>query len=443
MSFNKEIITKKITLIALIAAIVTLPFSVTLCHASLIVLIINWLWEGNWENKWEIIKRNIFLWPFILFFIANIIGLFYSEDIKAGVSTIEKKSFFFLIPVILATTKLGLKDFHFLLKSFIATCVIALIVCTATAFYRSTQPLENRPLNFDYYTTDNFRLDNPNASVVWHFFSYQEFASAIQLHPTYLSLYILFCILVSFYFFEKAFSGKWHLKFLMVLLLSALSICLIFLSSRAIIASHLLLLIFLIVSLSRNNQSQLPASVPLIILLISISIILIQPITRYRAIQEVAKTPIELKSNTVYKHSMEIRLSLWWMALRSIRANNLLWGAGIGDVEKTMRTTSEKFSISNILESYDPHNQFLQIVLSLGIIGLVLFLGCLLLPFLQASPFNTHFLYRGFMIMILITCMTESLFESQKGIVFFSLFNSLFVFQFNPIQISSVQLSHG
>jgi O-antigen ligase len=435
MSFNKDLVTKRITLATLVAAIVTLPFSITLCHGSLIALIINWFWEGRWKEKWNSIRKNFFLWPFILFFIANIIGLLYSEDTKAGVSIIEKKSFFFLIPVVIATTKIDLKGLHFLFKSFITACVFAIVICTTIAFYRSTQPLENRPLNFDYYTNDGFKLDNPNTSPVWHFFSYQEFSSGIHLHPTYLSLYILFSVLLIFYFFEKTVSAKFHLKLFMVCLLSILSICLVFLSSRVIIASHLLLLVFLIVSLVRNSPSQLPASIPLIILVISILIIFIQPIARYRAIQEIGKTPIEIKSNTVYKQSTEIRLSLWWTALQSISGHNLIWGAGTGDVDKIMRNTSQRFSISNVLGSDDPHNQFLQIVLSLGIIGLILFLGCLLSPFLQAPAFNAHFLYRGFVLIILITCMTESLFESQKGIVFFSLFNSLLIFHFNPVEI--------
>jgi O-antigen ligase len=442
MVFDKAIANKKITIAALTVAVVALPFSVKICHGALLVLILNWIWVGQWKMKLQTVQQNVLLWPFLLFFMAHVIGLMYSDDLESGIFEIEKKAFFFLMPIILATSKIDLQNLKFVLKSFVLACLVALVVCAVMAFYRSTLPVENRPYNFDYYSTDAFRLQNPESSPSWHFFSYQEFASGINIHPTYFSLYILFSILVILYLAKDFNFSDWFSKAQIVVLIAVLSLGLLFLASRIIIICYFLLAIVSVIYFSRKSNSKAVSSISIVVMLISFSVLLLQPIARFRTFQEIQNVSVKIKPGTTYTQSISIRLSLWWLAFKSLQENNLIWGVGTGDAENVMRETSKKFQISNILNSYDPHNQFLQSTLSLGVVGLAILLSCLFLPML-CEPFAGNFLYGGFILIIFITCLTESLFELQKGIVFFSIFNSLFVFQLERTEIPLYKITHA
>jgi O-antigen ligase len=443
MTFNKTILHQKITFVSLVIAVTTLPFSVFFCHAALIVLIANWAAEGNWKYKWQEISRNFLLWPFALFLILNVAGMFYSDDLKSGIFSLDKKAFFFILPFILATTKIDASDLRSILKWFVGTCVVAIIICLATAAYRTTIPLEQNFLNFGPQSTDGFKSQHPDASVNWHFFSYQEFSSAVSMTPTYLGLYVLFSILIIFYLATNADEKQWPFKFPIIVLLSVLSVIVIFLSARIIIVCYFTFLLILFISSFKEKKLKFSFVLPLIAIIISLATILTQPITRYRTFQEVSKTSFETKTDTVYALSTGIRLSLWWIAVKSISQDNLLLGVGPGDTDVAMKNTSERFHISNVLNSYDPHNQFLKTTLSSGLIGLCLLLLCLVGPFFLETTTNKHFLYKCFLLMILLICLTESLLEIQKGIAFFSIFNSLLVYQFQPVSAPSFQLSNG
>jgi O-antigen ligase len=443
MNFDKSALQQKISLAALTTAVITLPFSIKICHGALIVLVLNWLWEGQWKTKWQMVQQNILLWPTLLFFLVCCIGLLYSDDFKNGVSNLEKKSFFFLVPLVLATTKIDPSKLKFVLKSFVATCLAAVIVCTVLAFYKSTLPFESRPYNFDYYATDAFRLQHPQSSPSWHLFSYQEFASGINMHPTYFSLYLLFAILSTLYLIKDVKFFTWFSKSVILSVMSILSLGLLFLSSRVIIICYFLMAILTLIYFFRRTKSNTAIILTISVFIISLSLMLLQPITSFRTFHEIQNASFKIESGTNYTQSISIRFSLWWLALKSIQDNNLLFGAGTGDVESVMKKTGEKFQISNILNSYDPHNQFLHTLLSLGAVGFVLLIGCLFLPFLRDHSIAGNFLYTGFVLMVFVTCLTESVFEMQKGIVFFSIFNSLFVFQFERSELPMYHATHA
>jgi O-antigen ligase len=92
-----------------------------------------------------------------------------------------------------------------------------------------------------------------------------------------------------------------------------------------------------------------------------------------------------------------------------------------------MKATAKKYAITNSIGSNDPHNQFLDTLLRLGFVGLIVLLACFAWPAYWAYQ-NKDFFYLAFLAVFLMICLTETAFELQKGIVFFSLFNSLLIF---------------
>lgn len=84
------------------------------------------------------------------------------------------------------------------------------------------------------------------------------------------------------------------------------------------------------------------------------------------------------------------------------------------------------------------HNMFFETVISIGIIGLLLLLAYFVIPaVLWIKRKNFDMLYCSFLLMIGFNALFESVFEVQKGIIFFSFFNSLlFTMSFLPTEKS-------
>ena len=87
-------------------------------------------------------------------------------------------------------------------------------------------------------------------------------------------------------------------------------------------------------------------------------------------------------------------------------------------------------------KNLNSHNQFLQCFLDHGLIG-----GCTIIFFtiimLSKSLKTKDYLYSLFLILITINFLTESILETQSGVVFFAVFNTLFFFQWVNKNISS------
>ena len=74
--------------------------------------------------------------------------------------------------------------------------------------------------------------------------------------------------------------------------------------------------------------------------------------------------------------------------------------------------------------------------IALGFVGLMVLLIFFYLPAWEAYRFKDFF-YLGFISLFTLVCTTESAMESQKGVVFFAIFNSLLVFQYAKLKIGS------
>ena len=73
------------------------------------------------------------------------------------------------------------------------------------------------------------------------------------------------------------------------------------------------------------------------------------------------------------------------------------------------------------------HNQFLSVFVGFGIVGLAWFLFALIYPALKLRGFSDYF-FLVFMIIALLSMMTEDTLESQMGVTFFTFFYCFFLF---------------
>tara|TARA_B100000900_G_scaffold327760_1_gene287942 strand:+ start:223 stop:744 length:522 start_codon:yes stop_codon:yes gene_type:complete len=143
-------------------------------------------------------------------------------------------------------------------------------------------------------------------------------------------------------------------------------------------------------------------------------------------VDKVKKNTFTSKSRP-HPSSTNTRLKAWKTSLELI-SQNLLFGVGNGNSTKILNLAYESKGYKSLKnKSINSHNQFIQFQLDHGLIGSF----CLLfftLIMLITSLIEKDFLYALFLTIIIINFMTESMLETQSGVVFFAFFNTLFFY---------------
>jgi len=73
------------------------------------------------------------------------------------------------------------------------------------------------------------------------------------------------------------------------------------------------------------------------------------------------------------------------------------------------------------------HNQFMSICIGFGIFGLIWFLFAILYPVFVTKRYDDYFLFI-FLIIAMISMLTDDTIESQMGVTFFAFFYCFFLF---------------
>ena len=420
---------------SLALAIVSLPFSIMICHIALIIFGVVWIVEGQWKEKWETILKNPVVVIFVLFFLLNLLGVIYSTDQRIGWFNLEKKISLVALPVMLASIQLRKEDVRKLLHVFIITCIAATFICLWMASRKAYAA--SPTLNFDSYSNATFYSLHPNVSTIWMFISYVELASGIGIHPTYFSLYLVFCVFLLIHFYAESFITLTVVKKTILLsLFGYLSIFILLLSSRIMVFAFFSISLYGLKKFLKSTPRSIYWASSLACILLFSGMLYLNPVSRFRGYQEIVTTYPYLKSG-LQTQSTTIRASLWSVGIKSLPEINWLWGVGTGDVNHLISETSKRSNITNVLGTNDPHNQYLQTLLGLGVLGLSTLIICFAWP-AYTSYQTGDFLYLGFIFLFAILCITETALELQKGIVFYSLFGSLILFQYNPDQLVSI-----
>jgi O-antigen ligase len=124
-------------------------------------------------------------------------------------------------------------------------------------------------------------------------------------------------------------------------------------------------------------------------------------------------------------HSLAMRFYYWRATLKVIQ-NHLLLGVGTGDLQQELNKIYERDFPELKKEWYKhTHNQFLNFTATYGIIGLFILLVVLIYPILKLRPYFSP-LYAVFYLLLVASFFTEDTLESQAGMGFYAIFNSLF-----------------
>lgn len=134
-----------------------------------------------------------------------------------------------------------------------------------------------------------------------------------------------------------------------------------------------------------------------------------------------------LKGGDPRGHSLLQRIELWHTGW-ALAGDNLIVGVGTGDVKMEFAAKLHALGSSLAGTALRAHNQYLTILITFGITGLMLFLIAIVCPvILQHKTINFPGIV--FLIIVLFSMFIEDTLETQVGVSFFIFFYSLMFFR--------------
>jgi O-antigen ligase len=351
-------------------------------------------------------KKLVFL--FILFFLLQVSGLLYSENIKNGLDIVLSRLSLLIFPILfILPGKYIDKNRKRLLRLFAGATTIYIVFCFVYALVRSVS-LNNGQITINTHPPQGY----------WLSYFFGSFFSANQ-HPSYVAIFVILSIVI---IFESVLNkaAKWKEQVLWIVSILILFTSLYFLSSRmALIIILIIIPIFLYQKLKVNGRILIVGISTVILLLLGFSIIRTNDRINYY-INQMTEGSIKEKLEK------DSRIMIWKSSLEIIKENPLL-GVGIGDVRDELMKKYDLLGDKDLITSrYNAHNQFLEIAIEGGVISLLLFIMIIGFMFLTAIKTNNNLLI-SFLIIMIIFFLVETVIYRLAGVVFFSLFSFLLI----------------
>ena len=235
---------------------------------------------------------------------------------------------------------------------------------------------------------------------------------SLFMHPGYFSMYANFAIslLISLIYHSK---DKINLRYYLGLVVLIIGVYQLESRTGTIVLILNLIYGFGALVLPRIRwKNQLSAY--LVLMLVSVAIIGVSYVVSNGGRQSQVITEAGNQSS-----SFGSRLAMW-KASFDLVAESPLYGVGTGDAQDAMQAKFKEERIAYaVVKNLNVHNQFFQVAIAFGVLGLL----ALLLPMLYPLVFvweKGNYLYVLFLGNVGINFLTESVLEKQGGVIFYA-----------------------
>jgi len=317
-----------------------------------------------------------------------------------GIFNLEKHLGFIAIPFLFINMKINTKQRKIFLLVFALSCFLSSLVCMVYNVYCSI---------FEYNTLIH----------EWRF-SHERLAEPLGISPIYFALYLSFSFFILLnYLFTHTTSLSKTKKVASAVILFYFLAFIVSLGARTVITSTVLALFVYMLIYARAQKSLYLFTLACLLPLLIGVVVFFNPIVKTRFIDLLSQN---------YEHSnyggVFSRTYIWESGLPLIRDNFLL-GVGTGDDQAMLDKKFVEDGFFEGVQHYNMHNQYLQSLLSNGLGALLIWLLVLLVQFINAKQ-KKDSLYFIFLFLFALSCMTESMLCTHKGIVFFIIFSCIF-----------------
>jgi O-antigen ligase len=360
----------------------------------------NKIWNSLIENR--IVQLSVIL------FVVQCIGLIYTDNLSAGLFMLEKKISFLLLPLFLVPA----------LRSVEWEVARIYKQVGMIAFYGAWLLL----------TIALFRKFVLGYDKAFYFESFRDFEGFSPIHYVYFSIFFgcgsLFFVASIFDNFSKNKAGQ----ILLVLIFLFCTFIIVLISSKTGIAAYVLGSILLLYNKLQNKKIFVISIV--LILMSAVSILYFNQTTRERFLTGLSHDVTIITNENLPKDleftDLNMRLVFWKISLTHFFREQSIWiGVGTGDVQDYIDHLYNlpQYQITGYI-GWNSHNQWVYSLIQLGVLGII---PIILIYFLSVrrSLIEKRIEPLIFLFITLIFSLTESIFEVNKGIVFFSLFVAL------------------
>jgi O-antigen ligase len=354
--------------------------------------------------------------PFIIalygFFLDVIHG-----DFKKGSTVLETYLTLAIFPLLILLTGATTKRKYLSKLSFFVGSIAVALLSLALALWKNYTDHERMIHNWNFVETVKFYEDHPIGLINWGYFLYMEFASSINFHPTYLSVYFITAII-----FGVSLLSRSRLINTFIIGGILLLITEVFLLSSKMSLIILFIVLSLITVYAVFHSSKRIQQATLISVFTTIVIVLaLFPASLYRV--QTIITDLSSSNNTAQQDLSSTnlhRITLWKNAVQLFQKKPVT-GYGLLGTKKAMDSYNARYTTTH----FNTHNQYLMFLLIGGCLGGLLFLVSQLILLLRSIR-AADYIYTVFLITILLSLLTENLISRHTGVVLYAFFNALF-----------------
>ncbi len=367
-----------------------LPLSTSALTVLAILILLFWLFEGNFKKKWGIISVNPVVVSVLAYLGILALGLLWSPDLQTGLSVLQARWKIALLPVFL--TAISKRQRPLYITGFLGGLIVVMLM-TYLAWFGVLHYADVTP---EHLTPKTFHVVyNPLLAFGIYLVLHEAIWGRVK-KRTRMGLVVLAALMTVDMFITEGRTGQLVFFVLITLLLFQ-----IFPKNRfkAVTAACLLMPVLFCAGYSLS---------PVFKQRINIA---------YLEVAHFQKNP-----NT----SVGQRLQFWCNSWRIIRHNPLL-GVGTGGFQEAYARVNRDNSPSCVATD-NPHNQYVLVAAMVGIPGVIALLLIFVVMFREAWIIDDHWrrIRFAFPLFFLTIMLTESYLKVYEIGFFFSLFTAVF-----------------
>lgn len=346
-----------------------------------------------WIVRGKHFKINRSILPFFGFSALFVISVLWSTDTQLSLQKLPRQLPLLLIAVAgLFLPKISMRNYRIFIRNLLVFFAVFALVMIGIAL--------SKYIKFQYQG----------------FLFYHELVSPLELNAIYVSYLVSVILVVGLVLIKKKTLIDYFSLFV-------LSIFLVMLASKMILFITLAVIGVIVVS----NLKKMRVKVIVfggILLSVVLLIVLVKPIQN-RFVKEI-NTSVEdilnqdrFEKGRVYTGS-EARL-LQMRAYKEIiqTPKEFVFGLGLSASKERLREVHKRLNTPAVFQEYNFHNQYLQTLADIGLIGLILMLATLWIGFRRGILTRIHW---PFIVISAALFVTESVLYRQRGILVFGLF---------------------
>ena len=372
------------------------------------------LFLGNLSSRVKELLKNKNFWVLIIPFFIYTLSILNSEDLGFAWIKLGIGLSILIFPIMIGLTNIDRKDIVLFLKSL----VVLIAFLPVIGFI-------NQYSNFQEFNDSGF-------------FYNDNLVSVLGKQAVYYGFFINVALLTLFTLLKKGeIRSKTQRIIGLVSFVLLISTQYLLASRIAIALTGGMVVFFAIMYMAKRLQRRqiIIFSTSFVLLCFALLFSFPKVLKRFQSIKHIEykfdnPNPINHFNGEIKKENwngLNTRLAIWECSFEAIKAKPLL-GYGIGDGHQELQEIyKEKNFILAKSNDYNTHNQYLHFALIGGFLGLFAYVAHLLY-FVRYSFLNKDWLLFGFLIIYMITGLTENILGRNQGLVFISLILSLLVY---------------